>query len=372
MQKHFTPSSLFAPLLEAERQSRLRESGQARHQKKKISNFKRNLDKKVKMGHGGTLDPAATGVLIVGIGKGTKELDRFLHCTKAYECVVLFGAATDTYDAEGKVVGRKPFAHITRELVEEKLAKFRGEISQKPPLYSALSVQGKRLYEYAREGIEVPVEIQGRRMEVLNLEIVEWMDGGKHDFEWPKEEADTMEKAVAEKVLGLKDDEKASVAADPNMPADPGSKPKGPETADEAVVETPDANRPKAASDPPTMAGALVTAWNNEVNSPKPTQQELQPTSEHDKPPAVRVKMTVSSGFYVRSFCQDLGIAVGSLALMSSLVRSRQQAFSLSDGLLEYSDLEKGEQTWGPKVKAMLAEWNKAYDTTRKNRERSP
>ena len=76
---------------------------------------------KVKLGHGGTLDPLATGVLIVGAGRGTKCLSRFLECTKSYECVVLFGAATDSYDAVGKVVSRSEYAHVTRELVEENL-----------------------------------------------------------------------------------------------------------------------------------------------------------------------------------------------------------------------------------------------------------
>lgn len=372
LQKHFTPSALFAPLLEAERQSRIRESEQARHKKKRLSNFQRKLDQQVKLGHGGTLDPAATGVLIVGIGKGTKELSRFLDCTKSYECVMLFGAATDTYDAEGKMVGRKPFAHITRELVEEKLGRFRGKIMQKPPLYSALSVQGKRLYEYAREGLEVPIEIQERPMEVSSLEIVEWMEGGKHDFKWPKEEAETMQKVVGEKVLGLKDEEKLSTTEEPDTSADLDTKRKRSESGEMAVEGPPDAKHLKSTSDQHTMAGALATAWKNEIMSPKPNQREDCPSSQYGKPPAVRIKMTVSSGFYVRSFCQDLGVAVDSLALMSSLVRSRQQAFSLANGLLEYSDLDKGEGTWGPKVEAMLADWNKAYNSTRKHRERSP
>ena len=70
------------------------------------------------MGHGGTLDPMATGVLILGVGNGTKALGSFLECTKSYETVVLFGAATDSYDSEGKIVARAAYDHVTREAVE--------------------------------------------------------------------------------------------------------------------------------------------------------------------------------------------------------------------------------------------------------------
>jgi len=199
LQHHFNPSSFFAPLIAAEKANRERES---RNQKNRRSKFKSGKVQ-VKLGHGGTLDPLATGVLIVGIGKGTKELNRFLHCTKSYECVVLFGAATDTYDCLGKVVARKGFKHITRKLVEEKLEGFRGKYMQKPPIYSAKSVHGKRLYEYAREGKEVPVKIEECSVEVTKLEMVEWMDGGSHDYRWPETEAGKEEVAVAEKLTKL-------------------------------------------------------------------------------------------------------------------------------------------------------------------------
>ena len=110
---------------------------------------KRQQEPKVKLGHGGTLDPLATGVLIVGVGSGTKALNQFLACTKTYETVVLFGAATDSYDVTGKVVAKAPFAHLTRTKVEEALAQFKGKIRQRPPIFSALKVKGKPLYEYA-------------------------------------------------------------------------------------------------------------------------------------------------------------------------------------------------------------------------------
>ena len=105
----------------------------------------------------------ATGVLIMGVGKGTKQLQGFLECTKSYEATILFGAATDTYDVLGKVLRRAEYKHVTKEGVEKALAGFRGNIMQRPPIYSALRMEGKRLYEYAREGKEIPREIEERR-----------------------------------------------------------------------------------------------------------------------------------------------------------------------------------------------------------------
>jgi tRNA pseudouridine55 synthase len=173
LQKHFNPSELFAPWIQLEKNNRAREKANQR---------KRRRDQRiqVKVGHGGTLDPLATGVLITGIGKGTKSLQDFLVCTKVYETVVLFGTSTDTYDRVGKVLGRAPFGHVTKDMVEKALDQFRGKFMQLPPLYSALKMDGKPLYEYAREGKEIPRKIERREVEVLELELVEWMEGGTH------------------------------------------------------------------------------------------------------------------------------------------------------------------------------------------------
>jgi len=89
----------------------------------------------VKVGQGGTLDPLADGVLVVGIGKGTKKLNDFLDCTKEYRTTCLLGCETDTYDSEGARVRTAPWRHVTREKVEDALPQFRGEIQQTPPMY---------------------------------------------------------------------------------------------------------------------------------------------------------------------------------------------------------------------------------------------
>jgi hypothetical protein len=88
-----------------------------------------------KMGHGGTLDPLASGVLVVGVGSGTKKLQDFLGGWKEYETTCVFGIVTDSYDAEGKILQRTSTANITREAVETALESFKGEIQQRPPMY---------------------------------------------------------------------------------------------------------------------------------------------------------------------------------------------------------------------------------------------
>ncbi|KZF26583.1 pseudouridine synthase [Xylona heveae TC161] len=370
LQTHFNPSKLFAPWLSAERK-RL-ESEYARQGRRKRGKAK-HLN--VKMGHGGTLDPMATGVLITGVGKGTKELQKFLECTKVYETVVLFGVATDTYDRLGKVLRQAPFEHVTREKVEEALKQFRGNIMQRPPIFSALHIDGKRLYEYAREGKPLPREIEKRPVSVPELEIVEWYEPGTHQYQWPTEQAEKESKDAAEQVLHLSEVAPVEPAAVPNSdqslpepsaPAaasdDAGSKRKrSPEAQAESDADATTANpepllkRQKASAEGGTMSGALPTASETGETS---AQAETAPPQTATRPPAVKLRMTVTSGFYVRSLCHDLGEAVGSLAIMSELIRSRQGGFTVGQNVLEYDDLAKGEDVWGPQVERMLDEWN--------------
>ncbi len=318
------------------------------------------------------MDPLATGVLIAGVGKGTKQLQGFLECTKAYEAVVLFGVATDTYDREGKVLGRAPYAHITREGVEKALAAFRGKIMQKPPLFSALRVQGKRLYDYAREGKDLPVEIKERPVEVKQLDIVEWLDGGEHRYEWPTREirAESENPAVA-KVLqidAVKEDgsERANGERSDVKEAgvETGTKRKRSMDDDDDLVYDKKVRR----DDPElVMSGGLQSPGEerdlHQSGQSKPVVQFTRLKSpkvseEALGPPAVMLRMTVTSGFYVRSLCRDLGNAVGSLAIMSELVRTRQGDFELGKNVLDYDDLARDEDVWGPRVEKMLDDWN--------------
>ena len=111
--------------------------------------------KKLKVGHAGTLDPLATGVMIVCTGKATKRIEEFQYHTKEYVATLRLGATTPSYDLEHEIDATYPTEHITRGLVEETLKKFIGEIQQVPPAFSACMVNGKRAYDLARKGEEV-------------------------------------------------------------------------------------------------------------------------------------------------------------------------------------------------------------------------
>ena len=111
-----------------------------------------------KVGHGGTLDPQATGLLIILLGKGTKLSSHFLGSDKTYEGRVHFGISTDSQDADGKVVSEKDASGLTREQVEEGMKKFKGDMMQMPPMVSAVKVNGVPLYKSARKGKEVKRE----------------------------------------------------------------------------------------------------------------------------------------------------------------------------------------------------------------------
>jgi len=226
------------------------------------------------MGHGGTLDPLAAGVLIVGIGRGTKHLNRYLACSKTYETVVAFGASTDTYDCTGVVTERASSEHVTKGLIEHKLSLFVGKIVQVPPIYSALKIDGMKACEYARGGKELPRELESREMQVEECTLIDWYAGGQHPYN---------------------------------------------------------------AFNDVTFAQA----------------------------PAANIRLTVCSGFYVRSFAHDLGIACSTRSHMAALRRTRQADYTIEDETsipncvvaLTYADLDAGEEVWGAKLRPQLETW---------------
>lgn len=380
LQTHFAQSKIFAPLLE---EVRAKQAHQDLHSRKR----RRTDDDNVfKMGHGGTLDPLATGVLIVGLARGTKHLNDFLGCTKTYETVVLFGKSTDTYDIAGKVVAEAPYEHVTRILVEEKLARFRGRIKQVPPIYSALRINGKKAYEYARTGKELPKELESRDMEVTECEMVDWYEGGRHEFRWPCEEATAEDRLAAAKFIKAADNTKHSShdntqtleqATPTELQKSPGVSSPQPSTVSEISPSIPDPSAAESSESATQTKAALHT-------------HSIGPLSDTPSPaPAARIRLTVSSGFYVRSFAHDLGVACNSLAIMASLVRSRQGQFYVSAAAVDdpvplpapiptttdppgpkdvqtstdlipalpYTDLALGESIWGPKLQSVLTRW---------------
>ena len=128
-----------------------------------------NLPKKFKIGHAGTLDPLASGLLIICTGKATKTISDIQDQVKEYTGTITVGATTPSYDLETEVDATFPTEHITPELILETTKQFLGEIDQKPPVFSAIKKDGKRLYEHARAGEEV--EIKARKTTIHEFEV---------------------------------------------------------------------------------------------------------------------------------------------------------------------------------------------------------
>lgn len=267
--------------------------------KRKKGRFSRDT---VKIGQGGTLDPLADGVLVVGIGKGTKRLSEFLDCVKEYKTTCLLGCETDSYDSEGAQVRVAPWRHVTRERVESALDAFRGDIMQTPPIFSALKMDGKPLYHYARNGIPLPRPIEKRPITVHSIEVVEWK-GSDHSFNFPEKKFTEEEKKAVETAL------------------------RGAE------------------------AGITI-------------QDEPEDLATSDEPPTAFVlKMKVSGGTYVRSIVHDLGHALGSAAHLVTLTRSRQSRFALEPtedgdkGCVPWEVFEKATKDPGEKNDEGWLEW---------------
>ncbi|KZT68154.1 pseudouridine synthase [Daedalea quercina L-15889] len=259
----------------------------------------------VKIGQGGTLDPLADGVLVVGVGKATKKLSEFLDCVKEYRTTCILGCETDTYDSEGAQVRVAPWRHVTREKVEEALNSFRGELMQAPPIFSALKMDGKPLYEYARKGIPLPRPIEKRKVTVHELELVEWK-GSEHSYRYPEKKFTEEERKAVEFAL-------------------------------RGVEQVAEVN-----------------------NDPEPEMPDSV------APTAFVLRMKVSGGTYVRSIVHDLGHALGSAAHVVALTRTRQGRFTLETteetdrGCVPWEVIEEAAKDVGEKDGEGWTKWEKA------------
>ncbi|HQL37747.1 MAG TPA: tRNA pseudouridine(55) synthase TruB, partial [Bacillota bacterium] len=135
-----------------------------------VSYLRKVLNMK-KVGHTGTLDPEAAGVLPVCVGKATKAVQYLTDKQKSYRANIKFGTVTDTYDSYGQVIKENESVAVDRKALEDTLKSFTGTISQKPPVYSAVKIKGRKLYQYALEGKEV--QIAERTVEIYELKLVE-------------------------------------------------------------------------------------------------------------------------------------------------------------------------------------------------------
>ncbi len=129
-----------------------------------------HVGQKVKVGHAGTLDPLATGVLILCTGRCTKQIEELQAHTKEYVATLQFGATTASYDREHEVNATFPTAHITRQLIDEALPRFVGDIEQVPPSYSACKIEGERAYKMRRNGEEV--KLKPKRIHIDEIEVL--------------------------------------------------------------------------------------------------------------------------------------------------------------------------------------------------------
>lgn len=147
----------------------------------------RTLRKKLgvkKMGHAGTLDPLASGLLIIGVGEGTKRLNELIKLPKTYEAAILLGRSTTTGDREGEITREKDIAHLSSQNIEKTIKEMEGKNEIPVPLYSAVKVDGRKLYEYARAGEEVRVPMRDmvvRRSQIKAIRKVE--ESGKTFYE---------------------------------------------------------------------------------------------------------------------------------------------------------------------------------------------
>ena len=130
--------------------------------------------KKIKVGHAGTLDPLATGLLIICTGKMTKQINTFQAQQKSYEGTITIGSTTPSYDLETEIDNTFPTEHITPELLEQARIQFEGTIQQKPPIFSAIKKDGKRLYEIAREGKTTSIESREVTIESFKIDANEF------------------------------------------------------------------------------------------------------------------------------------------------------------------------------------------------------
>ncbi len=260
--------------------------------------------KNLKVGHAGTLDPLATGVLLVCIGKATKLAEWLQSHPKEYVAGITFGATTPSYDLEKDIDRFFPYEHITEKAVSEALPAFLGEQDQVAPLFSAKSVDGVRAYELARklhkEGKtldEAAQElIRTSRIEITELELKEFAAGR------PKRHAELVS-ASAEEILKQVQDDGAKGQGD--------------------GVSGLDGHLRHSGSDPESCGQSLSKA-SSRIN--------VTDNSALGLPRAV-VRMACSKGTYVRAFARDLGETLGTGAHLDSLQRSASGIFRVENAL---------------------------------------
>lgn len=280
--------------------------------------------KNLKVGHAGTLDPLATGILLVCIGNATKRAEELQSHDKEYVAGIRFGATTPSYDLEKEVDRRFPYEHVTREAVEAVLPSFLGVQEQVAPLFSAKSVDGVRAYEMARRmyrkvqrGESAGEDFDAAALETLRCAKIEISALELLSFSAC---AATPGGPVSERGSLLK-----PVAARGLMN---GRGPESEETMDDSSLS----------DDGPEIPGG--TWVSGETPSPKvgdtgtaSSRIHVADTADLQGLPLARIRIACSKGTYIRAFARDLGEALGSGAHLDSLVRTRSGTYSIDNTL---------------------------------------
>ncbi|KAF9133846.1 hypothetical protein BGW39_008757 [Mortierella sp. 14UC] len=268
----------------------------------------------VKIGHGGTLDPLARGIVVVGMGTGCKKLNNMSGSSKVYIAEARLGVSSTTLDSTGSLVDQKPTDHITKALLLDALQAFKGEITQTPPLYSALNMDGKRLYDYAREGIPLPREIPSRKVQIYDLELLSYPDGG----------VTVPDPSLREFGFGVGHSEDTIVTDGGDVNTKNATELSDVRQDDQYL--NPNSFRPKKLADSTTT-----------LDKPIPP-----PTSATDK--YFHIRVHCSSGTYIRTLIADIAARLGTVGLMTDLLRVEQSGYRLGGpatiAMKECEDLE--------------------------------
>ncbi|ODV81603.1 pseudouridine synthase [Suhomyces tanzawaensis NRRL Y-17324] len=318
IQKLFTASDVFSEdLNKAKEKARYDLSSNKTWSKQKVEKKVRDL--KVKIGHGGTLDPLASGVLVIGVGLGTKKLQHYLtECRKQYRTKALLGISTTTGDSEGEIITQNKIDHVTKQMITETGPKFVGNLKQTPPIFSALKINGLPFYEYARKGIPLPAPIKTREIQVHGLEIHE-EDSLKVDHEFNRLQSQL----------------------------DEDGKPK-----EHGLANNPTLNDSPLYFSSQYLEKAEKEGLSTEVSKPKLLDEgEILP----EKLPMIHFTADVSSGTYIRSLVSDFGRALESSAYMVELIRTAQSDWKLGKNVFTIEDFKnRDERIWGPVLKKVL------------------
>ncbi|SCU97335.1 LAME_0F19328g1_1 [Lachancea meyersii CBS 8951] len=261
---------------------------------------KRKLRKvaKVKMGHGGTLDPLASGVLVVGVGTGTKKLSQYLSGTvKVYESEALFGVSTTSGDVEGEILSMHAVDHITMAGLKTMEQKLVGSLKQTPPIFAALKMNGKPLHQYAREGLPLPRAIEPRQVEIYDLQIFPDSLTTDHGYKLLRPTTKESEETVSE------------LSHQKNLLTDTLYFSK-------QYCESQGWDSENARVEPPLVLS-------------DEEMQKLVTKGDEYRAPLLHFKAKVSSGTYIRSLISDVGKAVRSSSYMVKLIRCQQQDWAL-------------------------------------------